>query len=98
MVPSKCPRKGHVPDREELLRTARSSPANLRFRQLCQLAECYGFVMKRQSGSHQVYVRPGWPRPMTFQDVKGMAKPYQVRQLLDAIDLIEQGQHDEPEE
>lgn len=25
---------------------------------------------------------------MTFQDVSGMAKPYQVRQLLDAIDDI----------
>lgn len=82
-----------MPDCNELLQRARSSPASLRFRELCQLAECFDFVFKRQQGSHAIYGRPGWPRPMSFQDVKGMAKPYQVRQLLAAIDELQEPEH-----
>jgi hypothetical protein len=77
-----------VPDCDELLQRARSDPRSLRYRELCQLAECFEFVFKRQKGSHAIYSRPAFPRLMNFQDVKGMAKPYQVRQLLAAIDEL----------
>lgn len=78
---------------EKLLEKARSSPNNLRFEDLLRLAECYGWVFERQSGSHVVYVneslagRVGFM--MNFQDRKGQAKPPQVRQLLDAIEELE---------
>ncbi len=81
-----------MPDCDELLSRAKAAPASLRFGELCQLAECFDFIFRRQKGSHRAYARPGWPRPMTFQDEKGMAKPYQVRQLLAAIELIQSGQ------
>lgn len=77
-----------MPNCDKLLEHARNSPADLRFTQICQLAECYGFVFDRQAGSHRIYKRPMWPQVMNFQDCKGKAKPYQVRQLLNAIDLI----------
>ena len=44
-------------------------------------------------GSHRVYRHATARTIMTFQEVNGMAKPYQVRQLLDVIDdLTNQGE------
>jgi hypothetical protein len=71
---------------DKLLQRARTSPANLRFEELCQLAECHEFVLARQKGSHCLYKRPGEPRVMNFQDDHGKAKEYQVRQLLSVIE------------
>ncbi len=68
-----------------LLERATANPAGLRFIELCQLAECFGWELKRQRGSHRLYGRPGDLALMNFQDVAGHAKPYQVRQLLHAI-------------
>ncbi|MCB9764478.1 MAG: type II toxin-antitoxin system HicA family toxin [Alphaproteobacteria bacterium] len=70
-----------------LLNAARRSPRNLRFTDLCALAEAAGFAFKRQSGSHRIYVHPN-PQvpPMNFQERDGKAKPYQVKQLLFAIE------------
>lgn len=72
-------------DCEKLLKKARRSPAGLRFAELCRLAECFGFEFSRQRGSHVIYKRPGHRTLMNFQDVKGKAKPVQVRNLLDAL-------------
>ncbi len=77
-----------MPNCDKLLENARNSPANVRFTDLCHLAECYGFEYARAEGSHRMYKRPGWPKTMNFQDKGGKAKAYQVRQLLDAIDVI----------
>ncbi len=75
---------------EKLLRKARNSPGNLRFEELCSLAECYGWERVGGSGSHRVYMNPALGNSvgsmMNFQSAKGTAKPYQVRQLLNAID------------
>lgn len=73
---------------EKILRAAQNNPENLRFNELCQLAEAYGFVFSRQKGSHSIYKRPGQMSVMTFQDDRGKAKAYQVKQLLAAIDEI----------
>lgn len=78
-----------VSKRDKLLRAARNNPGNLRFAELCRLAENYGFVFARQGGSHAVYKRPGHMGVMTFQDDGGKAKGYQVKQLLAAIDELE---------
>jgi hypothetical protein len=70
---------------DKLLQRARAAPASLRFEELCQLAECHGFALARQKGSHRLYKRAGEPRVMNFQDDRGKAKEYQVKQLLDVI-------------
>ena len=75
--------------RDKLLLAARNNPGNLRFAELRRLAEDHGFVFARQSGSHAVYKRPGHIGVMTFQDDRGKAKGYQVRQLIAAIDELE---------
>lgn len=70
---------------DKLLQRARAAPANLRFEELCLLAECHGFTLARQKGSHRLYKRAGEPRVMNFQDDRGKAEEYQVKQLLEVI-------------
>lgn len=86
-----------MPNCDDLLTRARNAPNNIRFSELCQLAECYGFIFARQNGSHRVYKRSGWPKIMNFQDRGGKATPYQVRQLLDTIDAIRSSADDTKE-
>ena len=69
---------------EKLLQRAIEAPGNLRFADLCTLAEMAGFVFDRAAGSHRIYKHP-MGGMMNFQDVNGKAKPYQVKQLLDYI-------------
>lgn len=78
---------------DEILAKAVRNPAGLRFGELCQLAECVGFEFSRQRGSHRIYRHPGLRRTLSFQDSRGQAKPYQVRQLLTII--AELGESDE---
>jgi predicted RNA binding protein YcfA (HicA-like mRNA interferase family) len=46
------------------------------------LAEHFGFLLVRVNGSHHVYSHPEIPEQINLQDVKGEAKPYQIRQFL----------------
>jgi hypothetical protein len=78
---------------DKLLAAAEASPSSLSFDDLCSLAECNGFEFKRQKGtSHRMYghpsLLPGDGGFMNFQSDKGKAKPYQVRQLLRAIENL----------
>lgn len=77
---------------QRLLTKAKNSAANLRFGELCQLAECYGWIFVRQEGSHRIYenlkLDMNSGRMMNFQNDKGKAKAYQVRQPLSAIDNL----------
>ena len=71
---------------EKLLSRAKSSPQHVRFDEICKLAEYFGFHLKGGKGSHRVYSKKGVSEILTFQNIDGMAKPYQVRQLLDIIE------------
>ena len=76
--------------RGKLLDTARRSPAGLKFRDLCSLAEAAGFVLDRQAGSHLIYrhaTRADVPRLNLQEGKSGAAKPYQVQQVLDTLNL-----------
>lgn len=72
--------------KEKLLDKARNSPTGITFDELCNLAKKSGFTFRRQNGGHKIYKHPCGAM-MNFQPGKnGMAKPYQVRQLIDFID------------
>lgn len=73
---------------EALLQKARNNPGGLRFAELCSLAECFGWEFDRVRGSHRIYKRRGHIQAMNFQDFKGFAKAYQVKQLIRAIDSL----------
>lgn len=69
----------------------RGNPGNIRFSELCKVCDWY-FGKPRQSGSsHRVYKTP-WPGDprVNIQSARGKAKAYQVRQVLAAIDCLEE--------
>lgn len=78
---------------DKLLEKAKNSTNNFSFSDVCDLAECYGYEFERQSGSHNIYKNSRSDftqfQFMNFQNFKGKAKPYQIRQLLRAIILSE---------
>ena len=75
---------------EEILAQMKRNPKGVRFTDLAKVCDQY-FGKARQSGSsHRVYKTPwqGDPR-VNIQNSKGKAKPYQVRQVLQAIARLE---------
>jgi len=75
---------------EDIVAEMRRNPKGIRYRDLCKVCDHY-FGEARQSGSsHRIYKTPwrGDPR-VNIQDSKGMAKAYQVKQVLKAIERLE---------
>jgi len=80
--------------RRKLLEKARINPGGVRFREICLLADQMGFTRRGGKGSHVVYVKDGVEEILTFQDRMGMAKPYQVKQLLAVIEKYRLGEEE----
>ena len=74
---------------DKLLKKALNNAGSLKFSEICRLAKYFSYTLDRQKGDHDVYTRPGVKGIQNFQNWGGNAKPYQVRQLLNA--LREQG-------
>lgn len=72
---------------EKLLEQMRGEPANVRFGDLKKVCEAYFGKPRQDGGSHVVFKTP-WPGDprVNIQNAKG--KPYQVRQVLQAIDKL----------
>ena len=66
----------------------------MRFQHLCSVCDAYFGTPRRPVGSHRIYKTP-WPGDprVNIQNDKGMAKAYQVKQILKAIDRLEAEQH-----
>ena len=47
-----------------------------------RLVEAFGFELGRTSGSHHIFVHPDVRELLNLQEVRGQAKPYQIRQFL----------------
>lgn len=75
----------------ELLEAARDGRLT-RYRDLIKLTESLGFIRSgnRKRGSHHCkFTYPGWRGLLLYQPQRGgEAKPYQVRQLLRAMEEI----------
>ena len=77
----------------EVLRSLRRNPQGVRFNNLARICDRY-FGEPRQSGSsHRVYGMP-WPGDprVNIQNDRGMAKSYQVRQVIRALEKLERMQ------
>lgn len=57
--------------------------------------EAFGFELKRTSGSHHIFARRDVPELLNLQDVRGQAKPYQIRQFLRLVERYALGMEDE---
>lgn len=76
-----------------ILTRTRANPADARYEDLTKVCEHYLGTPRTSGGSHAVYKTP-WPGDprVNIQNDHGKAKPYQVRQVLSAIDKKEAGQ------
>ena len=76
---------------DDILKDMRNNPAGIKFKDLCKVCDlCFGEA-RQASTSHRVYKMPwrGNPRVNIPAD-KGMAKDYQVRQVVKAIDKLQE--------
>jgi hypothetical protein len=76
---------------EKTLRRMRESPRNVRFNDLCKVCGRYFGAPRQKGSSHRIYRMPwaGDPRINIQKGDNGMAKAYQVKQVLSAIDRLE---------
>ena len=74
---------------DKILEQMKREPANIRFGDLHKVCEAHFGKPRHSGGSHLVFKTPwqGDPR-VNIQNDKGMAKAYQVRQVLLAIERL----------
>ena len=58
-------------------------------------AEMFGFWLDCINGSHHIFVHSDVPELVNLQEVKGKAKPYQVKQLLQIVERYNLQMEDE---
>jgi hypothetical protein len=63
-----------------------SGSKNIKFADAIAVAESFGFRLDRVSGSRHILVHPGIPELINLQNVRGKAKPYQVKQLIKIVE------------
>jgi len=70
----------------------RANPKGVRFADLQRVCRSFFGEPRRSGGSHLAFRTP-WPGDprANIQDFHGEAKPYQVRQVLAAIDRLKEG-------
>lgn len=75
---------------EKILEQMRHEPANVGFNDLKKVCTALFGEARQVGSSHAVYKTP-WPGDprVNIQNAKGKAKPYQVRQVLQAIDKLQ---------
>ena len=80
-----------MPSVAKILQQMRDQPAAVRFADLKKVCDAY-FGKPRQSGSSHVIYKTPWPGDprVNIQNAHGKAKLYQVRQVMWAIEQIEQ--------
>jgi hypothetical protein len=76
---------------EKLLSQMRNAPTNVSFNDLKKVCQSYFGPPRQDGSSHAVFKTPwsGDPR-VNIQNAKGKAKPYQVKQVLQAINKLEE--------
>lgn len=81
-------------DFKKLLEKMRHEPANVRYTELFKLCEAHFGKPRQNGGSHAIFKTPWFGDPrINIQNDKGRAKVYQVRQVLLAIQKLEDFKH-----
>ncbi len=71
--------------KSKLYEKIRSSPKNVKFKEMETLINAFGFQLARINGSHHIYIHPNISELINIQNRKGEVTPYQVRQTLSLI-------------
>jgi len=73
-------------NKRKLLANIIAGKGNVRFNDVCYLAEAFGFRLDRINGSHHIFIHPRLRELINLQNVKGKAKAYQIKQLLTLVE------------
>jgi hypothetical protein len=77
---------------DKILALMRQNAKGVRFDDLCKVCDHYFGEPRQKASSHRIYKTPFKEDPrLNIQDDKGMAKAYQVKQVLKAIERLEAG-------
>ena len=71
---------------DKLLQKIVTNQQNVKYNNFVGLIESFGFVHKRTSGSHTIFRNNEIKEMLNIQNVKGEAKPYQIKQFLAIIE------------
>lgn len=76
---------------DRIVEAMRRNPRDVTFSDLAYVCDAYFGEPRQKGSSHRVYRMPweGDPR-VNIQDDHGRAKPYQVRQVLKAVDRVKE--------
>ena len=74
--------------RQLLRRLSAGRFANVSFSDFVGLARAVGFEERRISGSHHIFIHVEHGEMLNIQDVRGEAKPYQLRQFLRLVERL----------
>lgn len=72
---------------EKILEKAINNPQGIRFADAVKLARAFGFELARVRGAHHILKRSGIPELLNFQNVGGYAKAYQIKQMLEIVEI-----------
>jgi len=72
--------------KRKLLQKLLSGSKNVRFSEAVAGAEIFGFRLDRINGSHHIFAHPDVPELVNLQNIRGKAKPYQIKQLLQIVE------------
>lgn len=74
---------------DDIVQAMKRSPKNVRFADLEKVCDHYFESRGSKKTSHRTYKTP-WPGDprVNIQNAKGKAKPYQVNQVLEAIEKL----------
>jgi len=72
--------------KRKLLQKVLANQQNISFSDMVNLVEAFGFRLSRMRGSHHIFAHPDVRELVNLQNVKGQAKPYQIRQFLKLIE------------
>ncbi|MBU1694359.1 MAG: type II toxin-antitoxin system HicA family toxin [Verrucomicrobia bacterium] len=73
-------------NKRKLLQKILNGSKNVRFQDMTLLVQAFGFRQSRASGSHHIFTHPGIPELVNLQEVRGQAKPYQIKQFLKLVE------------
>ena len=80
-----------MPGVHDTVQQMQRNPRGIRFRDLCRVYDHYFGAPRKSATSHRVYKTP-WPVDprINLQNAKGMAKAYQVKQVLLGLSRLEE--------
>ena len=72
-------------NKRKLLSQLQNSSTNVKFTDFITMIKAFGFSPIRIAESHNIFEHKDVPEMVNIQNVKGNAKPYQVKQFLTLI-------------